>query len=55
MSSYVYLTRIDENLRGETTRGRGMCWYTYVGDGEISSLDAPAISICNLDANPRRT
>ena len=54
MSSYVYLTHIDGNLR-RGTLGRGMSWYTHVGDGEISSFDTPAISICDLYASPRQT
>jgi len=55
MSSYVYLTHIDGDLRREAVRGRGISWYTYAGDGEISSLDMLATSICNSDANLRRT
>ena len=55
MSSYVYLTHIGGYLRRGTVHGRGISWHTYVEDGEILSLDAPAISICNLYANLRET
>ena len=54
MSSYVYLTHIGGYLR-ETVHGRGISWHTYVGGGEILSLNTLAISSCNLYTNPRQT